>query len=427
MKLLIVGGGGREHALAWALSRSPKLTGLYCAPGNAGTAQIATNLPLKPTNHSEIVSAVISHHIDLVVVGPEDPLAHGLVDLLDAKGYRAFGPTRAAAELEWSKAYAKTMLQRAGVPHADGAAFRDPPPAHAYLDHFATGESVVVRALPVIKANGLAAGRGVVLPASMAEAHAAIDDLLGGRFGAASQTIVIEERLSGLEASAMAFVDGDTVAPMPLSCDYKRACDHDQGPNTGGLGIYSPPGFVEEARTPALFASIHEPIVRALREAGRPYRGVLYAGLMLFGPTTAVLEFNCRFGDPETQAVLPRLQSDLLDVLLACVEGRLAQTPVEWARSATVGVVLASGGYPGDYAVGKPITGLDSVDESVLIFHAGTRIDESGRIVTAGGRVLTVVAQAPTLREAREQAYANADRIHFEGRHFRRDIALREL
>ena len=439
MRVMLVGGGGREHALAWALARSPDCSELYCAPGNAGTAALGVNLPMKASDISAIRSACISHRIDLVVVGPENPLAAGLVDALQAHDIRVFGPTQTAAELEASKWFAKSIMRQAGVPHAEGQAFQDAAAAHAYLSQPAADSprSVTIRppaaaataaALPpVIKADGLAAGKGVIVPATFDEAHTAVDDLLGGRFGAASATIVIEEQLCGLEASAMAFVDGRTVAPMPLSCDYKRALDGDHGPNTGGMGVYSPPGFVSSDVADAVVSTIHQPVVDAMAEAGRPFAGILYAGLMVSDDATNVLEFNCRFGDPETQVVLPQLRTDLLQILNACVDGRLGQQPIEWSGGAAIGVVLASGGYPGDYQTGFPISGLDDVDGDIHVFHAGTALDDTGQTVTAGGRVLTVVAQAPTLTQARQQAYDNAARIHFQGCTYRTDIALREL
>ena len=420
MKVLLVGSGGREHALAWALARSPRITDLLCAPGNAGTAALGANLPIEAADLDALVHVAITHHVDLVVVGPEGPLAAGLVDALADRDIPAFGPTRAAAEIESSKQFAKQLMRQAGLPHAAGRAYRDAACAHAYIDH-------AFREPPVIKADGLAAGKGVIVPTTMAEAHAAVDDLLAGRFGDASRTIVVEERLAGREASAMAFCDGETVAPMPLSCDYKRALDDDQGSNTGGMGVYSPPGFIAAHRSQRLFDHVHKPALRALRDEGRPFRGVLYAGLMVTEGEPAVLEFNCRFGDPETQVVLPLLRSDLLEVLRACATGTLADVPLEWSDDATVGVVLASAGYPGAYETGKPIHGLDAIDNDALLFHAGTRLADDGAVLTAGGRVLTVVARAPTLAQARDRAYDNAARIEFEGRTYRSDIARREL
>ena len=433
MNVLLVGGGGREHALAWALARSPKLTRLLCAPGNAGTAALGQNLPIQATDTAAIVAAALSHRVDLVVVGPEDPLALGLADDLEAQGIAVFGPSRAAAEVESSKRYAKQLMNETGIRTARGRAFSQAAPAHAFLD--ATSRDDTVAHPPVIKADGLAAGKGVIVPESMDAAHRAVDELLQGRFEEASKVVLIEERLTGLEASAMAFVDGERIAPMPLSCDYKRIFDGDTGPNTGGMGAYSPPGFLPRDATSQLFHRVHEPVVRALAAAGRSFRGVLYAGLMASEGEPAVLEFNARFGDPETQVLLPLLESDLLSHLLACARGDLSRESIRWRDEATVAVVLAIRGYPGPYETGKPISGLDRVDGSgddsagsnIALFHAGTALDEDGRLVTAGGRVLTVVARGATLREARERAYDNAGRIEFEGKTLRRDIALREV
>ena len=419
MRVLVVGGGGREHAFIWALSQSPRIERLFCAPGNAGTAALAENLPIGAERIDDLVEAAVRERIDLAVVGPEAPLAAGLVDALAAREIRAFGPTREAARVEGSKQFAKSLMERAGVAHARGKGFREARPAHAFIDSFSRP--------PVVKADGLAAGKGVVVPTTFDEAHATVDAMLAGKFGEASEMVVIEERLCGLEASAMAFVDGDQIEPMPLSCDYKRIGDNDAGPNTGGMGAYSPPGFVPANVAPRLFAGVHGPAVAALRAAGAPFQGALYAGLMVNEGEASVLEFNCRFGDPETQVVLPRLRSDFLSVLDACSSGRLAEQPVEWSDDATVGVVLASNGYPGSYETGKPIHGLDAVDNEVQLFHSGTRLNDQGEVVTNGGRILTVVARAPSLAEACARVYDNVRRIDFEGCSYRRDIAAREL
>ena len=432
MRVLIVGGGGREHALAWGISQSPDCEALFCAPGNAGTALLLAasglgeNLALGAEDVSGVLEASRRQRIDFVIVGPEAPLAAGMVDALAAAGIRAFGPTRAAAELESSKRFGKEMMRQAGVRHAAGAAFQEPGPAHAYIDAtFASDPG----GPPVIKADGLAAGKGVIVPCSLEAAHVAVDELLGGRFGSASATVVVEQRLAGLEASAMALVDGETVLPLPLSCDYKRARDGDAGPNTGGMGVYSPPGFLVPAAVSGIVESVHRPIARAMQAAGRPYQGLLYAGLMApdEGQAPAVIEFNCRFGDPEAQVVLPQLRSGLLALLVSCAEGRLGDAHVEWSQEATVGVVLASGGYPGSYETGHVISGLEDVDADVQVFHAGTALDGAGHVVTSGGRVLTVVGRGPDLATARERTYANASRIDFAGRQYRTDIALREL
>ena len=435
MRVLVVGGGGREHALIWGISRSPDCEALFCAPGNAGTALLlrerglGDNLFVAAEDIEGVIGAAREQAIDFVVVGPEAPLAAGMVDALAGAGFLAFGPRQAAAEIESSKWFAKEIMREAGVRHAAGASFRDPGAAHAFID----GTFPKSGPPPVIKADGLAAGKGVIVPGSMAAAHAAVDELLGGRFGAASATVVVEERLSGLEASAIALVDGETVLPLPLSCDYKRALDGDAGLNTGGMGVYSPPGFMDPDAWSGLVESVHRPVARAMQAAGRPYQGVLYGGLMVpigesgQGGEAAVIEFNCRFGDPEVQVLLPQLRSDLLELLVACAEGRLETVTAAWSGEAAVGVVLASGGYPGAYETGKLIRGLDTVDDDVLVFHAGTALDGEGNVVTSGGRVLIVVGWGPDLATARERAYANASRIKFEGRHYRTDIAAREL
>ena len=431
MRVLVVGGGGREHALVWAIGHSADCEALFCAPGNPGTALalaesgLGENLALGAEDVDGVVQAAQAHGVDLVVVGPEAPLAAGMVDALADAGILAFGPTRAAAELESSKWFAKQVMRDAGVPHAAGEAFSEAGPAH----DFVSATFAETSQPPVIKADGLAAGKGVIVPGSVEEAHDAVDDLLGGRFGDSSKTVVVEERLSGLEASAMALVDGETVLPLLLACDYKRALDGDGGLNTGGMGVYSPPGFLAADAWSGIVETIHRPVARAMQAAGRPYRGLLYAGLMAPGgdEPPRVIEFNCRFGDPEVQVLLPQLRSDLLPLLVACAEGRLAEVTPEWSDGAAVGVVLASDGYPGSYETGKVISGLDAVDEAAVVFHAGTALDEDGNVVTSGGRVLVVVGQGTDLATARERAYANASRIEFEGRHYRTDIAAREL
>ena len=423
MRVLIVGGGGREHALAWAVAQSPACDALFCAPGNAGTAQLAENLPVRDSDSAAIVQAARDHRIDLVVVGPEAPLAAGLVDALAAEGIPAFGPRRDAAELESSKWFAKQMMQRAGVAHAQGEIFESVRAGHRWVDMLGDSPDY----LPVLKADGLAAGKGVIVPDDLDAAHAAVDELMGGKYGDAGARIVIEDRLSGREASAMAIVSGANVLPLPLACDYKRIGDGDTGPNTGGMGVYSPPGFI--ADPDPLFTQIHTPTADAMRAAQRPFHGLLYAGLMIDDNGAAkVLEFNVRFGDPESQAVLPRLGGDLLSVLAASAKGEpLDAGALTWRDDATVAVVMASGGYPGSYQTGAPISGLDAVDDGVEVFHAGTELNDDGEIVTAGGRVLAVVARGPDLAEARATAYDNVARITFEGAVHRTDIGLREI
>ncbi|MGH2600178.1 MAG: phosphoribosylamine--glycine ligase [Dehalococcoidia bacterium] len=423
MNVLIVGSGAREHALAWKLRQSPRLTDLFVAPGNPGTAAIAQNLPLAVMDFDAIARACVEHRIELVVVGPEDPLAGGLVDFLAERGIPAYGPTRAAAQIEASKAFAKELMRRAGIPTAEARAFDDADGAIAFAESWTDRTGLP----PVVKADGLAAGKGVTVAVDVEDARRAIHAaLVDGSFGASGSRIVLEERMTGPEASAQAFTDGVTVIPMAYSCDYKRALDGDQGPNTGGMGAYSPPGFIDDVLAESIFHTIIRPTVEALAAAGTPYRGTLYPGLMITDAGPRVVEYNCRFGDPETQVLMPRLESDLLEIMLAVVEGRLAGTEIQWSDQPAVGIVLASGNYPGDYEIGLPIEGLDAIDEDVQVFHAGTRLAD-GALVTAGGRVLTVVARGGTLAEARERVYDNVARIRYEGIRYRHDIALREL
>ncbi|MCY3733371.1 MAG: phosphoribosylamine--glycine ligase [Chloroflexi bacterium] len=420
MRVLIVGGGGREHALAWKLAQAPSCEAMYAAPGNAGTAQVGENLPIHDSDIDAICDAAAERRIDLVVVGPEAPLAAGLVDALNARGIPAFGPTQSAARIESSKWFAKSIMQAANVPHAGGELFETAQAAHKWLEILGPDD------LPVLKTDGLAAGKGVIVPDHIDDAHAAIDQMFAGAFGSAGERVVIEDRLSGMEASAMAIVSGADILPLPLSCDYKRIMDGDQGPNTGGMGVYTPPGFVGDADD--VFPSIHQPVVDQMASDGIEFRGLLYAGLMLDGGAMNVLEFNARFGDPETQAVLPLLDGDLLPVLAASARGdALPQNAISHSGRASVSVAIVSGGYPGPYETGKPIHGLDAVDDAVDIFHAGTAIDDDGRITTAGGRVLAVTAVADTLAEARSVVYDNVQRITFDGSFHRTDIALREL
>ena len=420
MRILIVGGGGREHALAWKLAQSPRCEAIYAAPGNAGTATLGTNLPIADSDLEAICNAAAEHRIDLVVIGPEAPLAAGLVDALSQRGILSFGPTKAAARIESSKWYAKSIMAAAGVPHASGELFTSANAAHKWLEILGPDD------LPVLKADGLAAGKGVIVPDHIDDAHAAIDDLFGGRFGSAGEQVVIEDRLSGHEASAMAIVSGTDILPLPLSCDYKRIMDNDQGPNTGGMGVYAPPGFIESGDE--LFTRVHEPVVSQMASEDTPFHGLLYAGLMIDGQTTNVLEFNARFGDPETQAVLPLLDGDLLPVLEASARGEsLPRNLLTHSGQASVSVAIVSGGYPGPYTTGKPIHGLDAVDENVAVFHAGTTLDDDGRTLTSGGRVVAVTAVADTLEAARGIAYDNVRRISFDGAYYRTDIAQREL
>jgi phosphoribosylamine--glycine ligase len=415
MNILLVGGGGREHAIAWKLRQSPRVTDLFVAPGNAGTAQIAVNLPVKASDLDGIASAARQNRIDLVVVGPEDPLALGLVDRLAAEGIAAFGPSRAAAEIEASKAFSKDLCRRYDIPHARGASFTSRVDARDYLERW--------DGVPVVKASGLALGKGVFLPDTKEEALQIIDRLMDdGMLGDAGRIVVIEERLSGREVSVFAFTDGRAIVPMLSACDYKRVFDDDEGPNTGGMGSYCPPPWYDAALAENVRTAIMEPTVRAMAAEGWPYRGVLYGGLMVTDDGPRVLEYNCRFGDPETQVVLPLLKSDLAEILWAETNDRLHEATVEWSDGACVGVVMASGGYPDQYQTGYPIAGLGSVEDAI-VFHAGTRLGEDGAVVTSGGRVLTVAAVGADLNEARMKAYRNVQRIHFTACHYRKDIA----
>jgi len=419
MRVLIVGGGGREHAILWHVRRSPLVDEVFCAPGNAGTAQLARNVPIPAHDADGLLGFAVAQGIDLTIVGPESPLIAGLADRFREQGLRVFGPSAAAARLEGSKAWAKSVMQKYGIPCARSVTFDS---ARAAKDY------VLAQPVPVVvKADGEALGKGVTVAQTHAEALAAITAAMEERvFGAAGERVVIEECLRGPEVSALAFSDGCTVVPMVPACDYKRVYDGDEGPNTGGMGGYSPPGFVGAAFQDTVLRTILQPTVAALAAEGVTYQGVLYAGLMLTEDGPKVLEFNCRFGDPETQVILPRLKSDLVAIALAVAEGRLAEVPVEWDERVTCGVVLASGGYPGPIRKGLPIEGLDRLDDGILAFHAGTMLAE-GRVVTSGGRVLALVALGRDLAAARTAVYANVDRVTFAGRHYRRDIAAREV
>jgi phosphoribosylamine---glycine ligase len=417
MNVLLVGSGAREHAIAWKLRQSPRLTDLFVAPGNAGTAALGRNLAVKAADLDALSAAAREHRIDLVIVGPEEPLARGLVDRLTREGIATFGPTQAAARIEYSKAFSKRLMQDHGIPTAPAAIFDN---RYDAQNHVKSRSGSLV-----VKADGLAAGKGVFVCDTPDAALEAIDTLMeeGSSFGSAGRTVLIEERLSGREVSAQAFTDGRTVVPMPFACDYKRIRDGDEGPNTGGMGAYSPPLWLDEALEPYIHEHITEAAVRAMAEESAPYKGVLYPGLMVTDDGPRVIEFNCRMGDPEAQVVLPRLKSDLLEICWAVVNDRLSEAEVDWSTDACVGVFMASGGYPEDYQTGFSIAGLKSLDPDVMVFHAGTALTEQGDVVTSGGRVLTVVATAPTLQEARAKAYRNVQHIHFSRAQYRRDIA----
>ncbi len=423
MKVLVVGNGAREHALVWKLLLSPQVSDVYVAPGNGGTALIARNVGIKPTDVKALADFAAAEGIRLVVVGPEAPLAAGLVDELQQAKIPAFGPTRAAAELESSKIFAHRLMAAYGIPC----------PRAEYFDDFGAARRYVETHDPpfVVKADGLAAGKGTVVAADRAEAvHALERMMVEGVFGAAGERVLIQEFLTGREVSLLAFCDGERVVPMLPACDYKRLLDGDRGPNTGGMGAYCPPSFFGPAEVELATRTILRPTVEAMARKGRPFVGVLYAGLMVTADGPKVLEFNVRFGDPEAQVILPLLRSDLLDVILACLDGRLAGAKLDWEAGACVGVVMAGAGYPDAPSRDIPVEGLDQLEDGILVFHAGTRLADSGdnaRIVTDGGRILTVVARGSTVAEARRRVYRNVERIRFAGAQFRRDIGLREV
>lgn len=417
LDILIVGGGGREHAIAWSLRRSPRTGSLYCAPGNAGIAALAECVDVAATDLDGQVALAREKAVDLVIVAPDDPLAMGLVDRLEAAGIPAFGPRRAAARIEASKSFAKDLMRKAGIPTADFVTFDDPLEA---LSH------VSACPLPVVvKADGLALGKGVRICHVREEAVQAVADMMQQEaFGQAGRRVVVESFMTGPELTVLAFSDGRTVVPMVSSRDHKRAFDGDQGPNTGGMGAIAPGACLSPAQEKDLADRIFQPTIDALREMGSEFRGVLYFGLMLTPDGPRVVEYNARFGDPEAQAVLPLLETDLVDVVEAVLEGRLASCDIRWSGRSSCCVVLASGGYPGSYRKGLPIGGLESLEgmQDVLVFHAGTRRDGDGQVVTAGGRVLGVTAVANDLDSAIDRAYEACESIRFEGRMMRRDI-----
>lgn len=423
MNVLLLGSGAREHAIAWKLSQSPKLTSLYVAPGNPGTADVATNLPVSVDDFDAIVRTCREQRIDLTIVGSEGPLAAGLVDRLLVEGFAAFGPTKAAAIIESSKVFSKEFMVRHGIPTAPFGVFHDESQAHRYIRLVDDTHGQLV-----VKAEGLALGKGVIVTAAAEEAHEAVTRMMsGGQFGASSARVVVEQRLFGPEVSAHAFTDGQAVAHIPFSCDHKPIFDGDKGPNTGGMGAYSPPGWFSDADQQWVRENVTEAVIKAMYDEGLPYKGVLYPGILCADEGMMVLEFNSRFGDPEAQVLFPRMESDLLEVMWAVANNKLGDIDLRWSDEACVGVVLASGGYPGKYETGLPIEGLDDLDPDVLVFHAGTSRQEDGTLVTSGGRVLTVSALGPDLPAAREKAYRNVERIRFEGMHYRRDIGARAV
>jgi phosphoribosylamine--glycine ligase len=423
LKVLVVGRGGREHAIVWALKKSQSVKEIYCAPGNGGIAQLAEIVPIEEHQFEEISVFAIDHNIDLVVIGPDDPLAAGIVDYLEAKQLPVFGPRKNAAEIEGSKVFMKQLLKKYSIPTAAYESFGNYDAALAYLHKQKTPI--------VIKADGLAAGKGVVVAQTMEEAEKALADIMVSKvFGSSGSSVVIEEFLQGQEMSILSFVDGETVRPMPAAQDHKQVYDNDQGPNTGGMGTYSPLPHIPQSVIDEAIETIIKPTAKAMVSEGRPFRGVLFAGLMITPEGPKTIEFNARFGDPETQVVLPKLETDLVDIFLATINGRLDQMDIRWSEQAAVCVVAASGGYPASYPKGLRIEGLNGAEgqsDSTIVFHAGTAVNEEGHLVTNGGRVLGVTGLGKDIAEARANAYAEVDRIRFEGKHYRTDIAKKAL
>jgi phosphoribosylamine--glycine ligase len=420
MKVLVIGGGGREHALAWRIAASPRVQTVYVAPGNGGTARDRRLKNLALSKPEELADFVVAERIELTVVGPEAPLAAGVVDVFRARGLRIFGPTKAAAQLESSKDFAKAFMQRHGIPTAAYQTFTDPAAARDYVSR---------RGAPiVVKADGLAAGKGVVVAQTVAEAHAAIDDMLvGNRLGASGARVVIEDFLAGEEASFIVMSDGKNALALATSQDHKRLRDNDEGPNTGGMGAYSPAPVVTPEIHARVMREIIMPTIHGMAADGIPYTGFLYAGLMIDGQGHArTLEFNCRMGDPETQPIMLRMKSDLIDLLEHAIDGTLDQAEVAWDRRTALGVVMAAAGYPDDPRKGDVITALPADADDCVVFHAGTQIVD-GRLLTSGGRVLCVTALGDSVRAAQKRAYEAVDQVRFDGAQFRRDIGHRAL
>lgn len=421
MKVLVVGGGGREHALVWKIGLSPRVSKVYCAPGNAGISKQAEIVAIKPNEIDALLQFALKEKIDLTVVGPEDPLTRGIVDRFESAGLAIFGPSRRAAEIEGSKAFAKALMEKYQIPTGAYSVFEDPEEARVYVRQ---------RGAPiVVKADGLAAGKGVVICKTVEEAIHWIDRMMVERiFGDAGKRVVIEEHLTGEEASFIALTDGQTILPLASSQDHKAVFDGDEGPNTGGMGAYSPAPVVTEEVDRKIMETILQPLIKGMEKEGRPYRGVVYAGLMISEGQPKVLEFNARLGDPETQPIFMRLQSDIVPVFEACIRGGLSRFRLEWDPRPSVCVVMASKGYPGNYERGKVIKGLDEVArmEDLFVFHAGTALQD-GEVVTNGGRVLGVTGLGENIREAIERTYQAVRKISWEGVHYRTDIAQKAL
>lgn len=416
MKVLVVGGGGREHTIVWKLSQNPKISELFCAPGNGGISKLATCVPIKATDIDGVVNFSIENKIDFVMVAPDDPLVAGMVDALETAGIRAFGPKKAAAIIEGSKSFSKDLMKKYNIPTAGYAVFESSKEALAYLD--------TCSAPIVVKADGLALGKGVIIAQTIEEAKAAVNNIMNDKvFGEAGNKVVIEEFIQGPEASILAFTDGKTLVPMVSSQDHKRVFDKDQGPNTGGMGTFSPTPLYTKELADQCMKEIFIPTMDAMNKEGRTFKGIIYFGLMLTKDGPKVIEYNARFGDPETQVVLPRLKTDLLEIFEAIIDERLSEINIEWTDNAAVCVIAASGGYPGKYATGLEISGLEAVDAdpNTVIFHAGTTCKD-GKFYTAGGRVLGVTAIEENMEKAINKAYQGIEKISFEGIHYRKDI-----
>ena len=416
MKVLVVGGGGREHAICHALSKSKKVDKIWCAPGNGGIASIAECVDITATDIEKMVAFAKENKPDLVMVAPDDPLALGMVDAMEQAGIRAFGPHKNAAIIEGSKSFAKDLMKKYNIPTACYAVFEDSSKAIEYIKEH--GAPIVV------KADGLALGKGVTVAMTEEDAINAVKDAMdGGAFGSAGARVVIEEFLTGPEVSVLAFTDGKTIKTMPSAQDHKRAYDHDKGPNTGGMGAFSPSRVYTDEIAKTCMDTIFRPTIDAMAKEGRTFKGVIYFGLMLTPKGPKVIEYNARFGDPETQAVLSRLETDIFDIFNAVIDDTLENIDIKWSDNAACCVCMASGGYPGSYEKGKVITGLDNVTDS-MVYHAGTKLSD-GSMLTNGGRVLGVTANAKTLDEAIQKAYADVKKIHFDGVHFRTDIGMK--
>jgi phosphoribosylamine--glycine ligase len=421
LKILVIGSGAREHTLVWKIAQSPRVKKIYVAPGNGGTATIAENLTVKPTDIESLAQIARKKEIDLVIVGPELPLSLGIVDYFNSLGICTFGPTKAAAQIESSKTFARDLMRQNGIPCPEGISFSSLDEANNYL----------LKQKPpfVIKADGLAAGKGIIITDSLSEARKTIEDFMRAKtLGSAGDRVIIDNYINGKEVSLLAFTDGKVISVMLPACDYKKVWDGDKGPNTGGMGSYCPTSFFSSYLIEKATRTILVPTINAMAAKGITYKGVLYAGLMVTGKgELSVLEFNCRFGDPETQVILPLLKTDLVEICTAIVQGRLDEVNIEWSHSSCVGTVMTSAGYPGSYEKGFSISGLDKVDKDTLIFHAGTEISEQGIISTTGGRVITVVCTGKDIAEARAKVYGNLEKINYKNCYYRRDIALREV